>query len=169
MSRLLRSSISILFLLTFLIPMNAPAMDTDRALAIFRILKETPAHNALQIRLYRIIKPYVGRVSYKWGGTSISSGIDCSAFTRHVLRKLGTELPRTVKEQARVGRRVGLSSLRPGDLVFFDASKNIKGLDHVGVYLGNGRFVHSHKGGGVKIHDLNSWEYPVLLGLRVLS
>ncbi len=79
-------------------------------------------------------------VRYKMGGAS-KQGIDCSGFTQKVFKeKFGIELPRTTLTQVNVGVEVKKSELKTGDLVFFKTSKRDK---HVGVYVGNGDFLHS--------------------------
>lgn len=79
-------------------------------------------------------------VRYKMGGTS-KSGIDCSGFTQKVYKeKFGVSLPRTTVTQVDLGVEVKKSELIPGDLVFFKTSKTDK---HVGVYVGNGEFLHA--------------------------
>ena len=79
-------------------------------------------------------------VKYKMGGTS-RKGIDCSGFTQKVFKeKFGIELPRTTLTQVKVGVEVKKSDLKMGDLVFFKTSKVNK---HVGIYMGNGSFLHS--------------------------
>ncbi|MBP9490583.1 MAG: C40 family peptidase [Aliarcobacter sp.] len=79
-------------------------------------------------------------VKYKMGGTS-KSGIDCSGFTQKVYKeKFGIELPRTTVTQVNIGVEVKKSDLKMGDLVFFKTSKVDK---HVGIYMGNGDFLHS--------------------------
>ncbi len=79
-------------------------------------------------------------VKYKMGGTS-RKGIDCSGFTQKVFKeKFGIELPRTTLTQVNVGIEVKKSDLKMGDLVFFKTSKVNK---HVGIYMGNGSFLHS--------------------------
>ena len=79
-------------------------------------------------------------VKYKMGGSS-RTGIDCSAFTQKAFKeKFGIELPRTTLTQVNVGKEVKKSDLKMGDLVFFKTSKRDK---HVGIYMGNGDFLHS--------------------------
>lgn len=85
---------------------------------------------------------------YRMGGTS-RSGFDCSGFVRYILSSTeGVDLPRTAREQYYNGKPVSREDLRPGDLVFFKNTYK-HGISHVGIYTGNGRFVHaanSHKG-----------------------
>lgn len=145
-------------------------MSTTRAQHIFHILGHDDSQSDwFKQRLYRVVRPYVGRVPYRFGGTSLKNGMDCSAFTRFVFKKFGVNLPRTAKQQAKVGVNVGRYMLRPGDLVFFDASPRRSGLDHVGIYLGENCFVHSVSGMGVVIQRLRDFQHPVVCGKRVLS
>jgi len=79
---------------------------------------------------------------YIFGGTS-RSGFDCSGFTRFILgHAVGVDLPRTAMEQFYYGRRIDSDDLRPGDLVFFRNTYRM-GISHVGIYIGNGNFVHA--------------------------
>jgi len=93
---------------------------------------------------------YLG-TPYVYGGNS-RYGIDCSAFTQQVFNHFGYNLPRTVSAQYAVCRRVSDSERRPGDLLFFNTSG---GLSHIGIYLGNGRFIHSGSITGVAIRSLS--------------
>jgi hypothetical protein len=81
-------------------------------------------------------------VPYRFGGSSPASGFDCSGFVKYVFSKtFDLSLPRTAREMARGGMAVARGELQPGDLVFF----NTRGAanSHVGIYLGDGRFVHA--------------------------
>ncbi|TFV83327.1 transglycosylase SLT domain-containing protein [Blastococcus sp. CT_GayMR16] len=90
---------------------------------------------------------YIG-VPYLWGGTDPSKGLDCSGFTQQVFENLGIDLPRTSSQQATAGRPVAsVADARPGDLVFFDYSSDRPGIDHVGIYLGDGKMMDSPKPG----------------------
>jgi cell wall-associated NlpC family hydrolase len=86
-------------------------------------------------------------VRYRWGGTSRSSGVDCSGFTTSVFKSQGIDLPRTSIEQSHVGKAVAKSDLKPGDLVFFRTSRSIR-INHVGIYVGDGKFIHAATGAG---------------------
>lgn len=82
---------------------------------------------------------------YVYGGTNIYSGVDCSGLVMSVFKKVaGVNLPRTAAEQAKATRRIDRADLRPGDLVFFNT---IRSNSHVGVYVGDGKFVHSPRTG----------------------
>lgn len=97
---------------------------------------------------------------YVWGGNSLSNGIDCSGLVQQVYKKYGISLPRVTYDQINVGSSVGRSKLRPGDLVFFDTDRNRRGPDHVGIYMGGGRFIHAPKPGDrVKISSLGDSYY----------
>lgn len=78
---------------------------------------------------------------YHFGGDSISSGFDCSGLVRYSYRQVGVDLPHSTEAQLKISQPVRLSSLRRGDLVFFhlEGKKN----SHVGIYLGDGRFIHA--------------------------
>ena len=77
---------------------------------------------------------------YQWGGET-PSGFDCSGFVRYVYAQLGVSLPHNAAQQYRLGTAVARSELEPGDLVFFDH------LRHNGIYIGEGRFIHSRQTG----------------------
>lgn len=94
-------------------------------------------------------------IRYRWGGTKPETGFDCSGFVRHVVREgLGLELPRSAREQSKTGDPVAKEELQPGDLVFFNTMR--RAFSHVGIYLGDNRFVHApHRGGRVRIEDMS--------------
>lgn len=81
-------------------------------------------------------------VRYQWGGNTPKSGMDCSGFVRYVFQDtLGLLLPRRAIDMSRVGRKVSRSNLQPGDLVFFNTIRRT--VSHVGIYIGDNKFVHS--------------------------
>lgn len=83
---------------------------------------------------------------YHYGGNSASTGFDCSGFVDHVYQhSLGIRLPRTSHDISRVGKPVSLSDLSPGDLVFYNTQH--ASFSHVGIYVGDGKFVHSPRSG----------------------
>jgi len=96
-------------------------------------------------------------VRYRRGGTSTESGFDCSGFTRHVFEtSLGLVLPRRADEQATAAGLVAVKreDLRPGDLVFFNTLKRT--FSHVGIYIGDNRFIHSPRPGkNVRTEDMS--------------
>jgi cell wall-associated NlpC family hydrolase len=99
-------------------------------------------------------------VRYRWGGNTPDSGLDCSGFVRYVFRDtLGMSLPRSAAEMSRVGEKVSMSNLKPGDLVFFNTMRRT--FSHVGIYIGDNKFVHSPSTGStIRVDDLDDgyWE-----------
>jgi len=93
-------------------------------------------------------------IRYRRGGSSVETGFDCSGFVGHVFREhLGLFLPRTSYEIAREGASVSQAELKPGDLVFFNTMRRT--FSHVGIYLGDNRFVHAPRPGrAVRVEDM---------------
>ncbi|NWF56787.1 MAG: LysM peptidoglycan-binding domain-containing protein [Syntrophaceae bacterium] len=91
--------------------------------------------------LVKAAESFLG-VKYRRGGTDVKSGLDCSAFVQKVFQVIGTDLPRTAREQFGVGLEVARDALRIGDLVFFKRTQ-AKRPAHVGIYIGNDQFIHS--------------------------
>ncbi len=95
-------------------------------------------------------------VPYRRGGNSVERGFDCSGFTRHVFEmSVGLVLPRRVDEQATAPGLIAVKrdELKPGDLVFFNTLKRT--FSHVGIYVGEGKFIHSPRTGGeVRVEDM---------------
>jgi len=94
-------------------------------------------------------------VNYRFGGNSPSSGLDCSGLVRYVFQEVtGVTLPRTSKEMSNLGSKIALGELKPGDLVFFNTRQFQ--FSHVGIYLGDSRFIHAPaRGGEVEIARLS--------------
>jgi peptidoglycan DL-endopeptidase CwlO len=112
-------------------------------------------------RVVGYAKRFLG-VPYVYGG-STPRGFDCSGFVRYVYAHFGVSLPHSSYAQFGDGRRVSRRSLRPGDLVFFDA------VGHVGIYVGNGRFIHApHTGTRVSVEKLGGWYSSRFSGARRL-
>lgn len=87
-----------------------------------------------------------GTTPYKWGGTELGSGIDCSGFVKKMYGAIGLNLPRTAAEQAQVGTPIlNYQDLQKGDRLYFWDAKRGK-IGHTGIYIGGGRFVHSSSG-----------------------
>ena len=93
-------------------------------------------------------------VPYKRGGMSEEKGFDCSGFVRHMFEKsVGLVLPRRAEEQAKVTEEITRSELKPGDLVFFNTMKRT--FSHVGIYVGDGKFIHAPRPGkAVRVDDM---------------
>ncbi|PRR74467.1 C40 family peptidase [Neomoorella humiferrea] len=106
-------------------------------------------------RVAAIARQYLG-VPYRWAGTS-PSGFDCSGFTQYVFRQVGIELPRTASDQAASGSHVAKEDLQVGDLVFFNTYGT--GISHVGIYIGNGKFISASSSRGVAIDNIDDPYY----------
>lgn len=104
---------------------------------------------------------------YTWGGTSPSTGFDCSGFVRYVYEKVGVAMFRELPGQAASGRGVGMPELAPGDLVLF-ANTYKPGLSHSGIYLRDGRFISAlDERRGVTFSDIHdSYWHPRFVGGR---
>lgn len=94
-------------------------------------------------------------INYRRGGTNPDSGLDCSGYVQLVFKDaLGKLLPRTAKEQSQVGDAIDRNELKPGDLVFFNTMRRT--FSHVGIYLGDNRFVHAPRTGAeVRVEDMS--------------
>jgi cell wall-associated NlpC family hydrolase len=109
----------------------------------------------------RLATRYLG-APYVWAGSS-PSGFDCSGLVMYAFGQVGVAIPHNAAQQFRLGIPVDRDRLRPGDVVFFNQ------LRHNGIYLGDGRFVHSTKPGGVKIARLDDeWFRSRWMGARRL-
>ncbi len=93
---------------------------------------------------------------YRYGGDSPQTGYDCSGLVAHVFEQAwGIRLPHSARAQSEAGRPVSLAELQPGDLVFYDTQH--RPYSHVGIYVGDGRFVHAPKTGArVRVESLHS-------------
>ncbi|MDD5686828.1 MAG: NlpC/P60 family protein [Elusimicrobia bacterium] len=95
-------------------------------------------------------------VRYKYGGMDPEKGIDCSYFVQTIYESLGTILPRTSRLQFKIGKKIKLDELMPGDLVFFKKNTYGSRISHVGLYIGNDEFIHASYGAQkVTISSLN--------------
>lgn len=92
----------------------------------------------------RTAERFVG-IPYRWGGENVVDGMDCSGFVRAVYNLCGLSIPRTSRDQFKAGERVAKDELKDGDLVFFGAAE--EKINHVGIYVGNGKFVHAPRRG----------------------
>ena len=93
-------------------------------------------------------------VPYRRGGNDADTGFDCSGFVRSMYeRTIGLVLPRLAKDQAAATQPIDKKELQPGDLVFFNTMK--RAFSHVGIYIGEGKFIHSPKPGAqVRVEDM---------------
>jgi len=95
-------------------------------------------------------------VDYRFGGNTPDQGLDCSGLIRYVFQQAtGLSLPRSAREQARIGESVSKDKLQPGDLVFFNTRRFQ--FSHVGLYIGDNRFIHApSSGGAVQVVSLDN-------------
>jgi hypothetical protein len=116
------------------------------------------------------LKQFIG-TPYQWGGNSLTSGVDCSGMVQQAYQHFGLSVARTTYDQIGQGKAVGMKDLQPGDMIFFDTDKGTSGPDHVGIYIGNGQFIHAPRPGkGIEIDNLKSGYYQDLfMGGRRIS
>jgi peptidoglycan DL-endopeptidase CwlO len=136
-------------------------------------MPRSPAPTAVARRVLDEADRYVG-VPYVWGGNTPQSGFDCSGFTKYVFAKQGIGLPRTSREQARVGRGVPLDfgAMLPGDIMLF--AEPDEAISHVAIFVGSGRIIHASSAmGGVHYLDLDGdragWYLQNLVAVRRLQ
>lgn len=111
---------------------------------------------ALRSQIVATAKKYIG-VPYVWGGTT-TKGFDCSGYVQYVFKAHGITLPRVSRDQYTAGQYVSKADLQPGDLVFFHSGSGTT-ISHVGIYIGNGQFIHASSSKGVTISNLYSNYY----------
>lgn len=140
---------------------------TILACALFFSLSSAAFASKEETPIDELIASLIG-TRYKSGGTT-EKGFDCSGFTQYVFKAFGIDLNRTSRDQAREGSKIEKKHLRKGDLVFFNT--NGKGISHVGIYLGDGKFAHSSSKNGVTINKLSEKYYVkrYVTARRVLS
>lgn len=114
---------------------------------------------------------YLG-VPYVFGAKSgRTSAFDCSSFTQYIFKKNGISIPRSSRQQSKVGVYVSKKNLRAGDLVFSDTNRDGR-INHVSLYMGNGKLLHTYrKGIGVTVSKFegSSWDKTYVTARRVIS
>ena len=139
--------------ITPLSPAENPTQPKDKGKAgtgvtgeIGKNARQRPAREAGDMGAIaaRTAERFVG-IPYRWGGENVVDGMDCSGFVRAVYNLCGLSIPRTSRDQYKAGDSVLKDDLRDGDLVFFGSSAD--SINHVGIYVGNGRFVHAPRRG----------------------
>ncbi|MBA4168351.1 MAG: C40 family peptidase [Chitinophagaceae bacterium] len=136
------------------IPGSAYSTEIEKCNALqfkYAILMEDEVEDVTNKKLISFLEDWYG-IPYRYGGGT-KSGIDCSAFSCAMMDSVyNVNIPRTCREQYVAGKKIRKDQLTQGDLVFFNTSG---GVSHVGVYLGNNKFVHASTSSGVMISDLD--------------
>jgi cell wall-associated NlpC family hydrolase len=128
-----------------------PAPVTASALTIAETVAPIAAGDGIVFHALALLG-----VDYKRGGKLPLTGFDCSGLVRYVFRQAqGIDLPNTARDQSKLGEKVQREALQPGDLVFYNTLRRT--FSHVGIYLGENRFIHAPSTGGeVRIDDMTS-------------
>jgi cell wall-associated NlpC family hydrolase len=119
---------------------------------------ETATTRSSQLRgsILNTAKGYLG-IPYAWGGDMPAAGFDCSGFLNYVLNGYGITVPRVSRDMWGTGTNVRADQLQIGDLIFFEnTASNQTGITHVGMYAGDGKFIHASSGAG-KVTISNLW------------
>lgn len=132
------------------VPADASALQPDSS-----SLPESPP--SVRDRATSLVVNALGfiGVKYRRGGSVPSTGFDCSGLVRYVFHDAwGLDLPRRAEQISHIGERIGKDQLQPGDLVFYNTIR--KTVSHVGIYLGDGQFIHApSRGEQVRVEDMN--------------
>ncbi|MNH95796.1 Gamma-D-glutamyl-L-lysine endopeptidase [compost metagenome] len=149
------------------------SLSLSMALSANLLVAPQPAHAAISSTVASKIvskgKQYLG-VRYQFGATAgRTNAFDCSSFTQYVFKQNGIKIPRSSRDQAKVGTRVAKSNLKMGDLVFSDTNRDGV-INHVSIYMGNGKLLHTYKVGvGVTISKFSGsiWDKTYVTARRV--
>jgi cell wall-associated NlpC family hydrolase len=129
---------------------QALALQRDGVLEVFYIVvpeqlavgqRKLRGDAFVRAQIVRTAQSFIG-LPYRWGGTSVENGFDCSGLTMTAYRLNGYQLPRTSRDQYAAGSPIPISAMQPADLVFFRTSSRRR-VSHVGMYIGDGRFIHA--------------------------
>ena len=134
------------------------ADDLDKLLAEKGLLSQLDqVRQSVSNRASELVVDAMGflGVPYKRGGNTVETGFDCSGFVRAMYEQsIGLILPRRAEQQAAATQNIDRSELKPGDLVFFNTMRRT--FSHVGIYVGEGRFIHSPKPGAeVRVENMS--------------
>lgn len=122
-----------------------------KAISYEEAVSATTGMSSVRSKMVSYAKQFLGN-KYVYGGTSLSHGIDCSGFTMRIYQKFGYNITRTSRSQAVAGKRIKVSQVKPGDLVFYSEGGVIH---HVAMYIGNGKVIHaSNPRSGIKISNM---------------
>ncbi len=151
-----------IFLLTLALaahaaPADAPGDDMGRFLSDRGFLDRIgDVGNRVESKASELVVSALGflGVPYRRGGNNADTGFDCSGFVRAMYEQTaGLLLPRKAEQQAAATQKIDKEDLKPGDLVFFNTMR--RAFSHVGIYVGNGKFIHSPKPGAeVRVEDM---------------
>lgn len=138
---------------------RTPEEQNEQANSNTQVDQEQTAYNPTAgEKIVSFAKQYLG-YSYVWGGTTPSGGFDCSGFVYYVFNSCGYNLSRSCTVQANSGTAISKAALQPGDIVFFNNTSN-GSIAHVGIYIGDGRFIHAaNSRRGVVTDTINSGYY----------
>jgi cell wall-associated NlpC family hydrolase len=132
-----------------------PAQEPGTGNAFIRLQNLTDRASELAMRAVGLIG-----IRYKYGGNVPEGGLDCSGLVRYLFKEVwNADLPRTSQEISQVGEHVDSKNLRPGDLVFYNTLR--RSFSHVGVYLGDNKFIHAPSAGGqvrIESMDVGYWK-----------
>ncbi len=146
---------------TLLVPRIVEENDDGEEIVTLKSSPLKPWKNSDEkYMLVKVAKSFMG-APYKYGGNTLR-GLDCSAYVKKIYEIFDVQLPRSAREQYHVGTRIGRDELAVGDLVFFKTRRYAKYPTHVGIFIGDGNFIHASSGKGrlgVKIDSLSSDYY----------
>ncbi|MDO5521897.1 MAG: SH3 domain-containing C40 family peptidase [bacterium] len=129
----------------------AKATDSEEEAAVAASGGSVSTTSSIRSKMVSYAKKFLGG-KYVYGGTSLTSGIDCSAFMMRIYEHFGYSITRTSRSQAEAGTAIKLAKVKPGDLVFYDRNGTI---NHVAMYIGNGKIIHaSNPRSGIKISNM---------------
>lgn len=155
--------VALLFsLFSFSVCQAAPVEVTDEAGLRLNdgnlLMRIGEVSNRVEAKASQLVVSALGflGVPYRRGGNNVETGFDCSGFVRAMYQQTaGLLLPRRASEQAASTEKINKTDLKPGDLVFFNTMR--RAFSHVGIYVGNGKFIHAPKPGGeVRVEDLGA-------------
>ena len=139
-------------------PVETSSRSLDEPRTTQNIQNEVPVQSESASSAVAVAQQYLGS-SYVSGGSSPSTGFDCSGFTQYVYGQCGISISRTSYTQANDGTAVSKSELQPGDLLLFHYYGS-SSIGHVGIYVGNGQFIHAaNSNRGVVYDTINSGYY----------
>lgn len=142
---------------------NSVALTNDLQQAYSLLFEKTPDRKTnpnktvVPLGVIKLAKNQIHK-KYRWGGSNPKTGFDCSGLMQYAYKSAKVNLPRTAAAQYKATKRVSLSKLKAGDLIFFHTRRSRSRINHVGLYLGGGKFIHApRKGKRVSVADLSSY------------